>query len=112
MQPFQWVGNAQTRRIPLRATALFLLLLSAPHLFAQAALLLEQPFGVFGALNPTGHAALYLERVCADSPIHLRPCEPGEYGVVISPYKAMGGYVWGAIPLIPYLYAVDDPAQV
>jgi hypothetical protein len=112
MQPFQWVGNAQTRRIPLRATALFLLLLSAPHLFAQAALLLEQPFGVFGALNPTGHAALYLERVCADSPIHLRPCEPGEYGVVISRYKGMGGYDWGAIPLIPYLYAVDDPSQV
>src|ERR1700744_2968192 len=30
---------------------------------AQAALLLEQPYGVFGALNPTGHAALYLEHV-------------------------------------------------
>ena len=84
----------------------------APHLGAQAALLLEQPYGVFGTLNPTGHAAIYLERVCADSPVHLRECGPGETGVVISRYKGMGGYDWVAIPLIPYLYAVDDPALV
>ena len=83
-----------------------------PHLRAQAALLLEQPYGVFGTLNPTGHAAIYLQRVCADSPTHLRECGPGETGVVISRYKGMGGYDWVAIPLIPYLYAVEDPAQV
>ena len=83
-----------------------------PHLHAQAALLLEQPYGVFGTLNPTGHAAIYLQRVCADSPVHLRECGPGETGIVISRYKGMGGYDWVAIPLIPYLYAVEDPAQV
>jgi len=52
-----------------------------PHLRAQAALLLEQPYGVFGTLNPTGHAAIYLQRVCADSPTHLRECDPGETGI-------------------------------
>ena len=83
-----------------------------PHLHAQAALLLEQPYGVFGTLNPTGHAAIYLQRVCADSPVHLRECGPGETGIVISRYKGMAGYDWVAIPLIPYLYAVEDPAQV
>ena len=99
------------RLVATLAAALFLLL-AAPRSFAQAALLMEQPYGVFGTLNPTGHAALYLERVCADTPVHVRMCSPGEAGVVISRYKGMDGYDWVAIPLIPYLYAVDDPAQV
>jgi len=75
-------------------------------------LLLEQPYGVFGTLNPTGHAAVYLERVCAESPVHLRLCRPEEVGAVISRYKGLDGYDWVAIPLIPYLYSVDDPEQV
>jgi len=72
---------------------------------------LEEPFGLFGHMNPTGHAAVYLSRVCAASPTVLRPCEPGESGVVISRYHRVGGYDWIAIPLIPYLYAVDEPQQ-
>jgi len=75
---------------------------------ADAALLLEEPFGDFGAMNPTGHSAVYLNRVCADSPTHLRLCRPGEIGVVISRYHRVDGYDWLAIPLIPYLYAVDN----
>jgi hypothetical protein len=42
----------------------------------------------------------------------LRACEPGETGVVISRYHHVGGYDWIAIPLIPYLYAVEQPEQV
>lgn len=79
---------------------------------ADAALLLEEPFGDFGALNPTGHAAVYLDHVCADTPVRLRPCREGEYGIVLSRYHRIDGYDWLAIPLIPYLYAVDTPAQV
>jgi hypothetical protein len=75
---------------------------------ADAALLLEEPFGDFGAMNPTGHAAVYLDHVCADSPTRLRLCRPGEIGVVISRYHRIDGYDWLAIPLIPYLYAVDN----
>ena len=90
----------------------FALLLSAPRLFGQAALFLEQPYGVFGMVNPTGHAAVYLERVCADTPVHLRLCSPGETGVVISRYKGIAGYDWIAIPLIPYLYSVENAAAV
>ncbi len=96
----------------LRLVAGLCPLFAAAHGFGQAALLLEQPYGVFGTLNPTGHAAIYLERVCADTPVHLRECTDGETGIVISRYKGMAGYDWVAIPLIPYLYAVDDPAQV
>ena len=85
---------------------------AAQGLSAQAALLLEQPYGVFGTLNPTGHAAIYLERVCADTPVRLRLCRPDEHGAVISRYKGLDGYDWVAIPLIPYLYSVDSPDEV
>ena len=79
---------------------------------ASAALLLEEPFGTFGYLNPTGHAAIYLSNVCADAPDHLRRCHDGEQGVVISRYHRVAGYDWLAMPLIPYLYAVDSLEQV
>ena len=79
---------------------------------AGVALLLEEPFGTFGHMNPTGHAAVYLSRVCAASPIRLRACRPGEAGVVISRYHHIDGYDWIAIPLIPYLYAVDRLGEV
>jgi hypothetical protein len=79
---------------------------------ADAALLLEEPFGGFGALNPTGHAAIYLSGVCADTPTHLRPCNNGETGVVLSRYHRVDGYDWLAMPLLAYLYAVDDVSQI
>ena len=76
------------------------------------ALLLEEPFGAFGYVNPTGHAAIYLSDVCAASPTELRPCKPGEFGVVLSRYYHVAGYDWMAIPLLPYLYAVDSISEV
>lgn len=90
----------------------FLLFFAATGVRADVALLLEEPYGGFGALNPTGHAAVYLPRVCAATPTVLRMCLPGETGVVISRYYKVAGYDWLAIPLIPYLYAVDDLTQV
>ncbi len=79
---------------------------------AGVGLFLEEPFGMFGDMNPTGHAAIYLSRVCAASPTVLRYCEPGEPGVVISRYHRISSYDWIAIPLIPYLFAVDRREQV
>jgi hypothetical protein len=79
---------------------------------ASVSLLMEEPYGEFGAFNPTGHAAVYLSRVCAETPTQLRECRNGEYGVVISRYHKIDGYDWIAIPLVPYLYAVDDVSQV
>jgi hypothetical protein len=80
--------------------------------FADASLLLEEPFGRFGAMNPTGHAAVWLDHVCAESPTRLRPCREGEHGVVLSRYHRIDGYDWLAIPLIPYLYAVDEVSEI
>jgi hypothetical protein len=79
---------------------------------AQAALLLEEPYGFFGTLNPTGHTAVYFEHICADTPVHLRRCEPGELGAVIARYEGIDGYDWVAVPLVPYLYSVEDAAEV
>ena len=79
---------------------------------ASATLLLEEPYGKLGFFTATGHAAVYLSGVCADSPVVLRPCAPGETGIVLSRYDGIGGYDWMAIPLIPYLYAVDRPEDV
>jgi len=84
----------------------------APAARAEMAVLLEEPFGMFGAMNPTGHAAIYFSRICADSPHQLRRCAAGESGVVISRYHEVAGYDWLAIPLIPYLYAVERPEDV
>ncbi len=79
---------------------------------SQAALLLEEPYGFFGTLNPTGHVAVYFEKICADTPVKLRRCQPGELGAVIARYQGIDGYDWVAIPLVPYLYAVDNAAEV
>jgi hypothetical protein len=98
------------RKMLGRSTSLFFCLLTtaATQTHASVALLMEEPYGEFGAMNPTGHAAVYFNHICADSPTLLRPCHDGEYGVVISRYHKIDGYDWLAIPLIGYLYAVDS----
>ena len=63
----------------IRITAFFLIGLGAlcgAHAKAQAALLMEEPYGFFGALNPTGHNAIYFQRICAETPVKLRRCGP------------------------------------
>jgi hypothetical protein len=79
---------------------------------SSATLLLEEPYGRMGFFTATGHAAVYLSGVCAETPLVLRPCAPGELGIVISRYDGVGGYDWIAMPLIPYLYAVERPEDV
>ncbi len=79
---------------------------------ADVTLLLEEPFGTFGGMTPTGHAAIYLSRVCAETPTALRRCGRGEAGVVISRYHRVRNYDWMATPVVPYFYAVDRVDQV
>jgi hypothetical protein len=98
-----------------RLTLAFLLfwfsgLASQAH--AGVTLFLEEPYSYDAAFGGTGHAAVYLTRVCAESPLILRRCAPGELGAVISRYDGIAGHDWIAIPLIPYLYAVDKPENV
>jgi len=69
-------------------------------------------YGKLGFFTATGHAAVYLSGVCAETPVVLRACAPGELGAVISRYDGVGGYDWVAIPLIPYLYAVEKTEDI
>jgi len=85
---------------------------SSQRCSAQAALLMEEPYGFFGTVNPTGHTAIYFAHICAETPTKLRRCNRGEMGVVISRYSDVSDYDWVAIPLIPYLYSVDDIDEV
>ncbi|HLX82552.1 MAG TPA: hypothetical protein VKR59_01550 [Terriglobales bacterium] len=78
-----------------------------PLAHAGATLLLEEPYSYDGAFAGTGHVAVYLSNVCSVSPVELRPCKAGETGVVLSRYDGIDARDWIAIPLIPYLYAVD-----
>ena len=79
---------------------------------ASATLFVEEPYGKLGFFTATGHAAVYLSGVCAQTPLILRRCAPGESGIVLSRYDGVAGYDWLAIPLVPYLYAVERPEDV
>lgn len=101
----------------LRSTVFVIVILSLITLFsaqsrAQAALLMEEPYGFFGSVNPTGHNAIYFERICAETPIRLRRCQDGELGAVLARYQGINGYDWVAIPLVPYLYSVENASDV
>jgi len=106
----------QSRDIKKAPRSLFtlavLLLLFASYACASATLFVEEPYGKMAMFTETGHAAVYLSGVCADSPVVLRLCAPAETGIVLSRYDGVGGYDWMAIPLIPYLYAVERPEDV
>jgi hypothetical protein len=44
--------------------------------------------------------------------VKLRSCAAGETGIVLSRYRGIGGYDWIAIPVIPYLYAVEKTEDI
>jgi len=93
--------------------ALLLSVLTATSVHASIGLVVGEPFGSFGTMMPAGHAAIYLNHLCAETPTHLRPCRPGETGVVISRYHDLRAtnLDWMAIPAVTFFYGVDDPAN-
>jgi hypothetical protein len=105
-------GLVAVLRVGKPSAILFFCLYSISRVQAGATLFLGEPYGYDGAFAGTGHAAVYLSRVCATTPVLLRLCEPGETGIVLSRYRGIGGYDWIAIPSIPYLYAVEKPEDI
>lgn len=99
-------------RFALPGRILLFFLFSIPRAQAGATLFLAEPYGYDATFAGTGHAAMYLNGVCATSPVVLRRCAPEETGIVISRYHNVAGYDWIAIPLIPYLYAVEEPEDI
>jgi hypothetical protein len=99
-------------RVSILSAILLMCLGVSPRAQAGATLFLGEPYGHDAAFAGTGHAAVYLSGVCAAAPVILRPCNAGETGIVLSRYRGIGGYDWIAIPLIPYLYAVEKTEDI
>jgi hypothetical protein len=91
---------------------LSVMLVLTVHANARIGLVVGEPFGSFGTMMPSGHAGIYLDRLCADTPTHLRPCHPGEFGVVISRYHDLRhpDTDWMATPASVFFYGVEDPS--
>jgi hypothetical protein len=92
--------------------ALLLILAGARQSSAAVALLMEEPYGELGQFDPAGHSAVYLNHICAETPTQLRMCRPGELGVVLSRYHKIHKEDWTAMPMVAYLYSVDDVSAV
>jgi hypothetical protein len=105
-----WTQRARTFAFACLAVSLIASCCARSH--AEVAVLMEEPYGFFGILAPAGHSAIYLDRVCAENPLKLRRCRPDELGSVITREPDMAGYDWVAIPLLPYLYSVENASEV
>lgn len=82
---------------------------------ADVSLLVLEAMGVAGEYTGSGHTAVYLSRVCLQDMFKLRICRPDEAGIVISSYPEMvpgADYEWMAVPLIPFLYGVEDEKDI
>ncbi len=108
----QSAGRSALQSAARWVLVLLLALGAVSRAHAGATLLLEEPYSYDGAFAGTGHVAVYLSHVCSASPVILRPCAEGESGVVLSRYHGIAGYDWVAIPLLPYLYAVERPEAI
>jgi len=100
------------RALPILVALVALLPPLSSQAAAQAALLLQDADGIAEVLSPLGHDSLYFARICAASPTRLRRCGPGELGAEIGRHHGIAGKDWIAMPLMPYLYSVEDASQV
>jgi hypothetical protein len=44
----------------------------ATPMYAALTVLVGEPFGRYGTMMPLGHTSIYLDRVCAGGPLHVR----------------------------------------
>lgn len=99
------------------------ILISSVLLFALLCLPSSRAYGDVGVvlnesldtsvarITGSGHTAVYLSRICPESPVTLRLCRPDEQGSVMSNYISLGedqAFEWNLVPLNIYLYGVED----
>ena len=100
-----------SRIFPLLASAFLLSTTWAAR--ADVVLLMEDPVNFVGHVTSAGHAALWLDRLCSDDHMHMRLCQPGEMGSVLSRYPHLNGRMdWLAMDPGPYFYAADSPEAI
>ncbi len=107
------MAAAKVARLGMAALAFFLAILACPRARADVGIVLNESLDTSVArITGSGHSAVYLSRVCPESPIKLRLCRDGEEGSVMSNYTTLGEdqpYEWNVVPLSVYLYGVEDP---
>lgn len=97
------------------ASLLLVMFLLTALVRADVSLFLHEAIGVSGEETGAGHTSIYFSNICADGPVRLRLCHPGEPGVVITAYPEFGAdknYEWIAIPLLTYLYGVEREQDI
>ena len=109
--------NGRMRQRPssrLLLTLLFAAFAATSPASARIGLVVGEPFGSFGTMMPVGHAGIYLDHVCAETPTQLRACRPGESGVVISRYHDLRtlNLDWMAVPAFTFFYGVKTADEV
>ena len=100
---------------PRTSQLLALALLSSLTHYAKAdvVLLMEDPVNLVGHVTSSGHAALWVDHLCTDDHMHMRLCELGETGSVLSRYPHLNGRMdWLAMDPGPYFYAADTPEAI
>jgi hypothetical protein len=98
-------------RLPV-AVALVLACVACPGARGDVGVVLNESLDTSVArITGSGHTAVYLSRVCAETPVKLRLCRPGEQGSVLSNYTTLGEdqpFEWNVVPLNIYLYGVEE----
>ena len=95
---------------------LFIILFVPSKVNADISLLVHEATGYSGEMTGAGHITVYLSNICTSPPLVLRQCRADEpKGVVVATYPEFGpnsDYQWFAMPILPYLYGVDDARQI
>jgi hypothetical protein len=93
--------------------ALVLVCLGNSTAFADVGVVLNESLDTSVArITGSGHTAVYFSRICPESPVKLRLCQPGEQGSVMSNYISLGedqSFEWNIVPLNVYVYGVENP---
>jgi len=109
------VAASSYRLAVLPAALAWLLVLASPQAYGSVGVVLNESLHEsMDRITGTGHTAVYFSNICADSPVKLRLCRPGELGSVMSTYVNIGEdqpYGWNIVPLSIYLYGVEDPTK-
>lgn len=105
------------RRVPgstLLSFALIILFsfLATSRAYADVGVVLNESLDTSVArITGSGHSAVYLSRICPETPVKLRLCQAGEQGSVMSNYTTLGEdqpFEWNVVPLNVYLYGVEN----
>ena len=85
---------------------LIVIFLPTSRAYADVGVVLNESLDTSVArITGSGHTAVYFSRICPESPVKLRLCQPGEQGSVISNYINLGEdqpFEWNIAPLNVY----------